>query len=141
MLWTVSLNAILVTAANTIYMPGFKQVQDELDTTAAIVTLTVTSYTIGQGIQPLISGPLADSIGRRGPMLAAHVTFLAASIACALSPSIGFLIIARIFQVRSLAALLLLLLLLLRLRLPPHVVESGPARTARQAAHPHAARC
>eukprot|EP01046_Picozoa_sp_COSAG06_P093603 COSAG06_NODE_39779_length_408_cov_19.122977_1_plen_27_part_01 len=27
----MSLNAILVTAANTIYMPGFKQVQDELD--------------------------------------------------------------------------------------------------------------
>ena len=43
MLWTVSLNAILVTAANTIYMPGFKQVQTELDTTAAMVTLTVTS--------------------------------------------------------------------------------------------------
>jgi hypothetical protein len=29
-LWTVSLNAILVTAANTIYMPGFKQVRASL---------------------------------------------------------------------------------------------------------------
>ena len=37
------MNAILVTAANTIYMPGFKQVQSDLDTTAAMVTLTVTS--------------------------------------------------------------------------------------------------
>lgn len=95
----VSLNAILVTAANTIYLPGFKQVEDDLETSAAVVALTVTSYTIGQGVQPLISGPVADTIGRRGPMLVAHVTFLSASVACALSPTIGFLIVARVFQV------------------------------------------
>ena len=105
----VSLNAILVTAANTIYIPGFKQVEDDLNTTTAMVTLTVTSCeppprrmgsdmvfmrscwradTIGQAIQPLVSGPLADSKGRRGPMLAAHACFLTASILCALSPTI-----------------------------------------------------
>lgn len=31
-------------------------------------------------------------------MLAAHIVFLAASAACALAPSIEFLIIARVFQ-------------------------------------------
>ena len=115
----VSLNAILVTAANTIYIPGFKQVEDDLNTTTAMVTLTVTSCeppprrmgsdmvfmrscwradTIGQAIQPLVSGPLADSKGRRGRMLAAHACFLTASILCALSPTITFLVIARVFQ-------------------------------------------
>ena len=54
--------------------------------------------TIGQAIQPLVSGPLADSKGRRRPMLAAHACFLTASILCALSPTITFLVIARVFQ-------------------------------------------
>ena len=61
------MNAILVTAANSIFLPGMKQGERDLNTTTAMVTMTLTSYTLGQAIQPLISGPVADSIGRRKP--------------------------------------------------------------------------
>jgi DHA1 family bicyclomycin/chloramphenicol resistance-like MFS transporter len=54
--------------------------------------------TMGQAIQPLVAGPLADAIGRRRPMLVAHVMFLTASACCALAPSINVLILARVFQ-------------------------------------------
>ena len=87
-----------VTSANTLFLPGMKQLEVELDTTTAMVTLALTSYTIGQAVQPLIAGPLADAIGRRRPMLVAHVMFLVASIACAVSPTIQFLVVARVFQ-------------------------------------------
>ena len=97
-LYTVSMNAILVSAANTIYIPGMKQVERDLDTTTAMVTLTLTSYAIGQCIQPLISGPVADAIGRWKPMMAAHVAFFTASIVCAVAPNINFLIAARVVQ-------------------------------------------
>ncbi len=53
---------------------------------------------IGFAISQLIYGPLSDRFGRRPALLSALVVFFFASIACALAPSIEFLIAARIVQ-------------------------------------------
>ena len=97
-LYIVSMNAILVTCATSMFIPGMKQVETDLDTSTMMVGAVLTSYMVGQGVQPLISGPLSDRIGRRTPMLIAHMLFFCASIACAVAPSIYFLIGARVVQ-------------------------------------------
>ena len=84
-LYTASMNAIVSTAANTVYLPGLAMVEEEFDTSTAMVALTVTFYTIGACVQPLIAGPVADAIGRRRPMLVAHGVFILASVGCAVA--------------------------------------------------------
>ena len=41
------------------------------------------------GIGQLVAGPVSDAVGRRGPLLAGCVIFVAGSVLAALSPGIG----------------------------------------------------
>lgn len=50
------------------------------------------------GIGQLVAGPVSDAVGRRGPLLAGCVIFVAGSVLAALSPGIGTLIAARLLQ-------------------------------------------
>lgn len=97
-LFTISMNAILVMACNTMFIPAISIVQAELDTTPTMVALCITVYTLGSGITPLVMGPVADVIGRRKPMLISHVIFIVATICAALAPSIELLLVARTLE-------------------------------------------
>lgn len=46
----------------------------------------------------LVSGPLSDLVGRRGPMLFALGAFLAGDVVFALAPGTGWLFVARVAQ-------------------------------------------
>jgi hypothetical protein len=95
-LYVVSFNAFLVMACNTMFLPALRTVQEELHTSTASVTLALTSYMMASAIQPLIAGPLADVVGRKKPMVAAHVTFIVASICAAIAPSVQLLVRGRV---------------------------------------------
>ena len=58
----------------------------------------VVSYLIASTIAAPIYGRLGDAFGRRRLMFAALVIFIAASIACAASPSIELLALSRVLQ-------------------------------------------
>jgi EmrB/QacA subfamily drug resistance transporter len=58
----------------------------------------VVSYLIASTIAAPIYGRLGDAFGRRRLMFAALVIFIAASIACAASPSIEILALSRVLQ-------------------------------------------
>lgn len=88
------------------YLPALPEVARDLATSEAHVALTLTAYFIVFGLAQMIYGPLADAIGRRKPMLIGISIFLLASIAAALAPSIGWLIVARAFQGLGAAALM-----------------------------------
>lgn len=88
------------------YLPALPQVAHDLATSEAHVALTLTAYFIVFGLAQMIYGPLADAIGRRKPMLIGIVIFLLASIAAALAPGIGWLIVARAVQGLGAAALM-----------------------------------
>jgi DHA1 family bicyclomycin/chloramphenicol resistance-like MFS transporter len=53
---------------------------------------------VGLGVGQVIAGPLSDARGRRRPLLAGIVGYTASSVACAISPSVGVLVAARLLQ-------------------------------------------
>src|SRR4051812_35787415 len=58
----------------------------------------LNAYTVVLGASMVPAGRLADRVGRRATFLAGVALFMAASVACGLSPSPGLLVAARMVQ-------------------------------------------
>jgi len=84
--------------ATDMYVPAFPQVAAELTTSATQVQLTLTTFFVGMALGQLVGGPVSDQRGRRLPLLASILAMTAASIACALTPTIGAMTVARFVQ-------------------------------------------
>jgi MFS transporter, DHA1 family, multidrug resistance protein len=80
------------------YLPSLPDIGRQLNASAADVQLTLSCYLAGFAIGQLVYGPASDRHGRRPVLLTALAVYCVASIACALAPSIEFLIAARFFQ-------------------------------------------
>lgn len=80
------------------YMSAFPGMAEEFGTSASLVQLTLTTFLVGLAVGQLFVGQLSDRLGRRRPLLIGVVACLAASLLCALSPSIGALIALRFVQ-------------------------------------------
>lgn len=80
------------------YLPAMPQVAQDLGTTEAGAALTLTSYFVAFGIAQMFYGPMADSIGRKRPLILGVVVFIVATILAAMAPTIGWLIAARAVQ-------------------------------------------
>ena len=95
---TVILVSTIAPLATDMYVPAFPQVGSDLAGTATQVQLTLTTFFVGMALGQLIGGPVSDARGRRGPLLLALIVLTVASIACAYSPSITMMMIARFVQ-------------------------------------------
>ncbi len=80
------------------YLPGLPSLTRDLGASASTGQLTLTGCMLGLAGGQLLAGPLSDSLGRRRPLLAGLVGYIAASLACAAAPSIGILIVLRFLQ-------------------------------------------
>ena len=80
------------------YLPGLPSLSRDLGASASTGQLTLTGCMLGLAGGQLLAGPLSDSLGRRGPLLAGLVGYTAASLACAAAPSIGILVALRFIQ-------------------------------------------
>jgi DHA1 family bicyclomycin/chloramphenicol resistance-like MFS transporter len=80
------------------YLPGLPTLTRELGASASTGQLTLTGCMLGIAAGQLFTGPLSDSLGRRRPLLAGLVGYIAASLACAAAPSIWTLIVLRFIQ-------------------------------------------
>jgi hypothetical protein len=60
-LYTSSINAFLVMACNTMFMPGLAQVKEDLNTSYDLVALALTVYMIASTFQPLTVGQPAPA--------------------------------------------------------------------------------
>ncbi|HET9014695.1 MAG TPA: multidrug effflux MFS transporter [Thermomicrobiaceae bacterium] len=80
------------------YVPGLPAMAADLDTTASATQLTLTACLIGLALGQLFVGPLSDARGRRRPLLIGVALYTAASVLCALAPSIWVLIPMRLVQ-------------------------------------------
>jgi MFS transporter, DHA1 family, multidrug resistance protein len=80
------------------YLPAFPEIAGDLGTSASQVQLTLTACVAGLALGQLLIGPLSDRLGRRGPLMAAMLTYAAASILCSLAPSVPVLIALRFVQ-------------------------------------------
>jgi len=77
------------------YLPGFPAIARDLHTDIAHVALSLTSYFIGISIGQLAYGPLLDRYGRKKPLIAGLLIYIAAAIGCGLSPTIHWLVALR----------------------------------------------
>ncbi|WP_230119965.1 MFS transporter, partial [Arthrobacter sp. Bi83] len=84
--------------ATDMYVPAFPRVSQEFGTTASAVQLTLTTFFAGMGLGQLVGGPFSDQRGRRMPLVAGTILMAVASVACALAPNVGILMVARLLQ-------------------------------------------
>lgn len=81
-----------------LYIPALPQLVEELSTTDTLVNFTVAVFFITYAVALLFWGPLSEKYGRRAMLLSGISVYIAASVGCALAPSIELLILARIVQ-------------------------------------------
>jgi DHA1 family bicyclomycin/chloramphenicol resistance-like MFS transporter len=80
------------------YLPGFPTIAADLHTTVDQVSYSLSSFFIGICAGQLVMGPLLDRYGRKRPLYAGLVLYIAASLACAMSTSVEMLIGFRFLQ-------------------------------------------
>ncbi|QBM89631.1 Multidrug resistance protein [Metschnikowia aff. pulcherrima] len=80
----------------SILLPAVKDVAAELNTTLAMVNVSVGMYMLSLGIFPMWWLNFSENYGRRSVYVISFLWFFAFSIACAVAPSIEALIVLRL---------------------------------------------
>lgn len=81
-----------------LYLPVLPELARDLEAPTSVAQLTVTACLIGLAGGQLIAGPLSDRFGRRRPLIVGILAYIAASVLCALSPTVTTLVLARLAQ-------------------------------------------
>jgi len=84
--------------SETIYTPSLPDIAHSLSTSSQLVEWTLSIYFIGFALGVGVWGQWSDHIGRRKAMLLGLFIYVFASLACALSPSINWLLAGRLIQ-------------------------------------------
>lgn len=81
-----------------LYLPTLPIIAHDFAVSAAKVQLTFSAFFIGMALGQLFYGPASDRFGRRPAILFGCFVYVVASLACALAPSVGWLIAGRFCQ-------------------------------------------
>ena len=98
LLLTLTMTSSLGMVASTIYVPSIPAIAGALETSIARVQLTFVGYLLAFAASMLVLGPLSDRYGRRRTIIWGLALSAISSVACAVSPTIDFLIAARVVQ-------------------------------------------
>jgi MFS transporter, DHA1 family, multidrug resistance protein len=90
--------ASIGTLATNILLPSLPQMAVSLKVSTAAVTASITVFLAVFAIGQLLVGPISDRYGRRAPVLAGFVVFIAGSIWCGLATDLPGLLIGRVIQ-------------------------------------------
>ena len=80
------------------YLPALPAIAADLRAAPGLLEATLAAFFAGFALGQLAYGPLSDRIGRRRPLLAGLVLYVAASVLCALATSPAVLIAGRAAQ-------------------------------------------
>ena len=80
------------------YLPAMPVIEKVFHTSTASVQMTMVTFLLGYALGQPLYGPITDRFGRKPPLYASLLVFIAAAAACALSPSIPVMSIARLVQ-------------------------------------------
>ena len=80
------------------YLPGLPSMARDLSAPAWAAQLTITASMLGLAGGQLVAGPISDALGRRRPLLAGLAAYVAASLLCAMAPTIWLLLVFRVVQ-------------------------------------------
>ena len=84
--------------ATDTYLAALPAMQRSLHTSATVAQLTMTAFIIGVAFGQLLLGPISDSRGRRGMMLASSAAFTLTSLLCAVMSDGWLLVTVRLFE-------------------------------------------
>lgn len=97
--WIASVAVFLVSLDSTLLFAAFGSLRAAFPAaTAADMSWVLNAYTVVYAAMLIPSGGLADAHGRKRVFMIGVVLFLAASAACGLAGSVGWLIAARVLQ-------------------------------------------
>lgn len=82
----------------SLYLPSLPAIADYFGSGDERVKLTFSLYILAVALTQLLVGPLSDRFGRRLLLQLGSALFVAAGAMCALAPTLGFLIAARVAQ-------------------------------------------
>jgi EmrB/QacA subfamily drug resistance transporter len=89
----------MVSLDTTILYAGFNNILQSFPTsTAADLSWAMNAYSIVYAAMLIPAGGIADKYGRKKVFMLGVILFITASLACGASPSVFWLIVARIFQ-------------------------------------------
>ena len=80
------------------YLPAMPTIARQFAVSAGSVQWSLTACLVGLALGQLFVGPIADRVGRRGPLIAGTIAYALASLCCAFAPNISLLVLARFIQ-------------------------------------------
>ena len=86
------------------YLPSLPDIGQAFDATVPQVQLTLSGFLLCFAIGQIVYGPVSDHVGRRPVLQVTLLIFVAASIGCALAPSVEMLVVMRGVQAFGVAA-------------------------------------
>jgi DHA1 family bicyclomycin/chloramphenicol resistance-like MFS transporter len=101
------------------YLPAFSGIAQSLGASPVQMQQTLSSYLFGYAFMNLFHGALSDSVGRKPVILGGTALFTLASAGCALSESIGTLVLFRTLQGMSTGAGVVVARAIIRDMFPP----------------------
>jgi DHA1 family bicyclomycin/chloramphenicol resistance-like MFS transporter len=103
-LYLVSLAAFLRSFAQIIYVPSLATMRTELNTTTAMIGLTLSVYGLCLAFAQIAYGPIVDRFDSKRILLIGLVIYLFGNISAYFTRGIGLLLVARSFQALGIAA-------------------------------------
>lgn len=104
--WVASVAVFLVSMDGTMLFAAFSALRAGFpQATAADLSWVLNAYTVVYAAMLVPAGGLADKHGRKKVFLVGVALFLAASVACGLAASVGWLVAARVLQAMGAALL------------------------------------
>ncbi|KAL3491041.1 major facilitator superfamily domain-containing protein [Aspergillus germanicus] len=94
----VSTGSLCVTGASSIYTTTYPKLIDDFHTKHLMATLGLSTFVLGIGTGPLLTGPLSEHYGRRPIYLISWTFFIIWDIPPVVARNIETVIIARFFQ-------------------------------------------
>ncbi|MFC7334817.1 chloramphenicol/florfenicol efflux MFS transporter FloR [Rhodocista pekingensis] len=89
---------ILASLAMDIYLPVVPAMPGVLNTTPAVIQLSLSLYMVMLGVGQVIFGPISDRLGRRPVLLAGGAVFVVASLGAAGAPTAAVFVAFRLLQ-------------------------------------------
>ena len=80
------------------YLPALPAIASDLRTSAPAAQATLSVFFLAFGLSQVFYGPIADAVGRRPPLYFGLALYIIGALCAAASPSIGWLIGARLVQ-------------------------------------------
>ncbi|KAB8222991.1 major facilitator superfamily domain-containing protein [Aspergillus novoparasiticus] len=94
----VCTGTLCVTCTSSIYTTTYTQMDPEFHTSTLISTVGLSSFVLGIGTGPLLTGPLSEHYGRRPIYLVAWSMFLIWTIPSAVAKNVQTIIVSRYFN-------------------------------------------